>query len=92
MIEADNKDIGMVCFMPVGMSEVSSCDVAVKPGEPVKKRDYIGRFLFGGSSQCLIFEPGVIESFVADAIPAEDFNNSTLMRLNTKISNVYCKI
>lgn len=88
MIEADNRDIGMVCFMPVGMSEVSSCNVAVQKGAHVKKGDYLGCFLFGGSTHCLIFEKDVIDSFVADAIPAEDFNDSTLMKLNTKLATV----
>lgn len=86
MIEADNKDIGMVCFMPVGMSEVSSCDVAVKKGDTVKKGDFIGRFLFGGSTHCLIFEPNVIEEFAVDAIPAPDFNDSAIQKLGSRLA------
>ncbi len=86
MIEADNKDIGMVCFMPVGMSEVSSCDVAVKKGDKVKKGDSLGRFLFGGSTHCLIFEPDVIEEFVDDAKPAPDFNNSKIQKVCSRLA------
>lgn len=88
MIEADNEDIGMVCFMPVGMSEVSSCDVAVKKGDIVKKGDFLGKFLFGGSTHCLIFEPDVIEGFVKDAIPAPDFNDSVIQKLGSKLATV----
>lgn len=86
MIKADNEDIGMVCFMPVGMSEVSSCDVAVKIGDPVKKGDLLGRFLFGGSTHCLIFEPDVIKEFSIDAIPAPDFNESTIQKLGSMLA------
>lgn len=86
MIEADNKDIGMVCFMPVGMSEVSSCDVTVKKGDKVKKGDSLGRFLFGGSTHCLIFEPDVIEEFVDDAKPAPDFNNSKIQKVCSRLA------
>jgi len=86
MIEADNKDIGMVCFMPVGMSEVSSCDITVKKGSHVKKGDYLGRFLFGGSTHCLIFEKDVIDTFVKEAIPAADFNNSPLLKVCSKLA------
>ncbi len=86
MIEADNKDIGMVCFMPVGMSEVSSCDVTVKKGNRVKKGDFLGKFLFGGSTHCLIFEPNVIEEFAIDAIPAPDFNDSAIQKVGSKLA------
>lgn len=86
MIEADNKDIGMVCLMPVGMSEVSSCDIAVKKGDTVKKGDYLGRFLFGGSTHCLFFEPDVIDTFVKEAIPAPDFNDSPFMNVCSKLA------
>lgn len=86
MIEADNKDIGMICFMPVGMSEVSSCDVTVKKGDRVKKGDFLGKFLFGGSTHCLIFEPNVIEEFAIDAIPAPDFNDSAIQKVGSKLA------
>lgn len=86
MIKADEDDIGMVCFMPVGMSEVSSCDVQVKTGDKVKKGDFLGRFLFGGSTHCLIFEPDVIKEFSIDAIPAPDFNDSVVQKLGSRLA------
>lgn len=58
-IEADNPAIGLMCVMPVGMAEVSSCDITVKPGEHVNKGDPLGMFHFGGSTHCLFFRPGV---------------------------------
>lgn len=41
-IEADNKDIGLMCVMPVGMVEVSTCDITVKEGQHVKKGEQLG--------------------------------------------------
>lgn len=56
-IEADNPAIGLMCVMPIGMAEVSSCDVVVKPGDRVVKGQQLGMFHFGGSTHCLIFGP-----------------------------------
>jgi len=62
-IEADNPAIGLMCVMPVGMAEVSSCEVTVKPGDRVKKGEQLGMFHFGGSTHCLFFRPGVNLNF-----------------------------
>ena len=59
LIEADDPRIGLMCFMPVGMAEVSTCDVTVVDGQHVSKGEEIGMFHFGGSTHCLIFRPGV---------------------------------
>ncbi|KAH0541560.1 hypothetical protein FGG08_003972 [Glutinoglossum americanum] len=58
-IEADNPDIGLMCVMPVGMAEVSTCDITVNEGQHVKKGDQLGMFHFGGSTHCLFFRPEV---------------------------------
>jgi len=58
-IEADNPDISLMCVMPVGMAEVSTCQLTVYEGQHVGKGDQIGMFHFGGSTHCLIFRPGV---------------------------------
>ena len=65
IIKADNKKIGHVCVMPIGMVEISSCMInkKIKVGYHVKKGDELGYFQFGGSTHCLIFEPGVIKKF-----------------------------
>jgi phosphatidylserine decarboxylase len=87
-IESGNKDIGLMCFVAVGMSEVSSCMISVKAGESVKKGGELGYFRFGGSTHCLIFQKDVIDEFVLDAIPAEDFNNSSIIKVNSKLATV----
>jgi len=62
-IEADNPAIGLMCFMPIGMAEVSTCDIRVYEGQHVAKGDPLGMFHYGGSTYCLIFRPGVKLTF-----------------------------
>jgi len=65
-IKADNKDIGMMALVFVGMSEVSSCEITVVEGQRVAKGDELGMFHFGGSTHCLVFQPGVKLKFQVD--------------------------
>jgi phosphatidylserine decarboxylase len=74
--EADNKELGIVCFLGIGMTEVSTCDITVKEGEHVKKGDQIGMFHFGGSSHCVIFEKGV----ELDEFPSTDTEQNVPVR------------
>ena len=67
-IEADHKPLGVVCVMPVGITEISSITHTVKPGDVVRKGDEIGHFSYGGSSLATIFQPGAIDHFTV-AIP-----------------------
>jgi len=72
VIEADDPVIGLLAFVPVGMSEVSSCviDSKVTPGYHVRKGEELGYFQFGGSTHCLVFRPGAIAEFGLTAIPS----------------------
>ena len=56
-IEADHPGIGLMCFMAVGMAEVSTCDIRVAVGQAVRKGEELGMFHFGGSTSCLLFRP-----------------------------------
>lgn len=56
-IQADNPQIGLMCFLAVGMAEVSTNEITVYEGQRVKKGDQLGTFHFGGSTHCLIFRP-----------------------------------
>ena len=58
-IQADNPAIGLMCVLPVGMAEVSTCEITVYQGQRVKKGDQLGMFHFGGSTHCLMFRPDV---------------------------------
>ena len=64
-IECDDPGIGLVCVMPVGMVEISSCIInpIIVPGYHVTKGEEIGYFQFGGSTHCLVFRSGVIDTF-----------------------------
>jgi phosphatidylserine decarboxylase len=55
------------------MAEVSSCVIEAMPGQHVEKGDELGFFQYGGSTYCLIFEPGVIEHMV----PQPPFDHET---------------
>lgn len=84
-IQADNPAIGLMCVMPVGMAEVSSCEITVKPGQRVNKGDQLGMFHFGGSTHCLFFEPDVeLEFNLYGQTPGP--NASTNIRINTAIA------
>ncbi|XP_065903153.1 uncharacterized protein [Dysidea avara] len=85
-IEADNPYIGLMCFMGIGMVDVSTCDIKVYEGQRVKKGQETGMFHFGGSTHCLIFRPGVKLDF--------DFHGQTPgdkakdIPINSKIATV----
>lgn len=88
-IQADNDDIGLMCFMAVGMAEVSSCDVLVKEGDRVEKGQQIGMFHFGGSTHCLIFRPGVQVLF---QLPEAPGLNASVLPVNSAIAMVKPRI
>ena len=71
LIQADDPVIGLMAVIPVGMIEVSSCVIApeIVPGRHVNKGDELGYFQFGGSTECLVFRPGVIDQFALTALP-----------------------
>lgn len=86
IIEADNKDLGLLAFVAVGMAEVSSNEITVKVGQHVNKGDEIGMFHFGGSTHLLIFEPSVsVEFDLHGQTPSLD---STNIPLSSKIAKV----
>ena len=41
------------------MIDVSSCEITVRSGDRVEKGQQIGLFHFGGSTSCLVFQPGL---------------------------------
>lgn len=81
-IEADNPAIGLMCFLAVGMAEVSTCEITVKAGDVVKKGDELGMFHFGGSTHCLIFRPQTKVQF------SGDYPEQTPVNLNAAIATV----
>jgi phosphatidylserine decarboxylase len=67
-IESHDPKIGLMCFIAVGMAEVSSCEITVTEGQRLHKGDELGMFHFGGSTHCLVFGPKVTLDF--------DFHNT----------------
>ncbi|XP_065900352.1 uncharacterized protein [Dysidea avara] len=85
-IEADNPYIGLMCFVAIGMVEVSSCDITVTEGQWVKKGQQLGMFHFGGSTHCLIFRPGVELKF--DFHGGKPGPTATKVLVNSKLATV----
>ena len=85
LIEADNPAIGLMALVPVGMSDVSSCLIGdgIEAGRHVDKGEELGRFQFGGSSQCLVFRKDVIADFSLGALPR---SQAPLVLVNSKIA------
>jgi phosphatidylserine decarboxylase len=88
IIEADNPAIGLTAFVPVGMSEVSSCmiDPKIEPGYHVEKGEELGYFQFGGSTHCLVFRPGAIADFSLTAIPQPHLADPRLVRVRSRLA------
>jgi phosphatidylserine decarboxylase len=69
-IESDDPIIGLVCCIPVGITEISSITLGVQRGDRVRKGEELGYFSYGGSSMAVVFQPGAIRQFtVGDAAP-----------------------
>ena len=87
LIEADNPLIGLMCFVGIGMCEVSSCELSdkVKNKKNVKVGDELGMFHFGGSSHVLIFNSDSAIVFADNVIP------DTHIKINSIIAQVHEK-
>jgi phosphatidylserine decarboxylase len=88
LIDADDPVIGLVAFVPVGMSDVSSCIIRsnVTPGHHVAKGEELGNFQYGGSTHCLVFRPGAIAEFTLAAIPQPHDPNAPLVLVRSKLA------
>jgi phosphatidylserine decarboxylase len=63
-IDSGDPVLGLVCVVPIGLTEVSSLDCFVKAGDVVRKGDDLGWFSFGGSSFAMVFQPGAIREIL----------------------------
>ena len=86
-IEADNAGIGLMCVRPVGMAEVSTCQIRVYEGQHMQKGDELGMFHFGGSTHCLIFRPGVKLAFDLHGLKP-GINQTVNIPVNSRIATV----
>ncbi|MFO1036409.1 MAG: phophatidylserine decarboxylase associated domain-containing protein [Geminicoccaceae bacterium] len=68
-VDSGIKPLGIVCIVPIGLTEVSSLDCYVKKGQRVKKGDQLGAFSFGGSSFAIVFQPGAVKEILVPPPP-----------------------
>lgn len=77
----DTGDYGLVAILPIGMSQICSCnwEDTVKVGAQVKKGDPMGYFLFGGSDIVMVFQSGVKAELVCPESETKDGYEHILM-------------
>ena len=88
LIQADNPAIGLMAVVPIGMVEVSSCVLAddITAGHHVGKGDELGWFQFGGSTECLVFRPNVVEQFALAALPQTSDAAASIVKVRSKLA------
>ncbi|TQV96998.1 hypothetical protein V2A60_000347 [Cordyceps javanica] len=88
-IEADGP-VGLMCFLAIGVADVSSCEVLPKfmagwP-QPITKGEELGSFHYGGSSQCLLFRRGLKLAFAEGALPG---NRNRNLAVRSPLAHAY---
>lgn len=84
-IESNDPTIGIVCCMPVGITEISSISLTAGRGDRVKKGDQLGYFSYGGSSVALIFQKGAINHFTVES-PKDPTTETIPIKVNAQIA------
>ena len=86
-IQADNPLIGLMCFVGLGMCEVSTCELSekVKNKQKVSVGDELGMFHFGGSSHVMVFNNTASITF------ADNIVQDTHIKINSIIAQVHEK-
>lgn len=73
------EPVGLMCLIPIGMADVSSCDIAEKFSsnlpQSVEKGEELGMFHHGGSSYAMVFRKGVKLDFIPEAFPVQNPTN-----------------
>jgi len=86
-IDSGDAAIGMVCVMPIGITEISSVTITVEQGQEVSKGAELGYFSYGGSSMCLVFQPGAIQRFtVKNRRPGTNPDAGPAIQVNAQIA------
>ncbi|HEX8127704.1 MAG TPA: phosphatidylserine decarboxylase family protein [Pyrinomonadaceae bacterium] len=86
-VESPDPNIGMVCVIPIGITEISSVTITVEHEQKVKKGAELGYFSYGGSSMCLVFQPGAIDQFTVPNRPSgNNPDDGPPIRVNAQIA------
>ncbi|MBR4755016.1 MAG: phosphatidylserine decarboxylase [Lachnospiraceae bacterium] len=77
----ETRDFGYVAILPIGMSQICSCnwEESIKVGDQVKRGDPMGYFLFGGSDIVMVFQSGVKAQLVCPENETKDGYKHVLM-------------
>ncbi|MBH1938567.1 phophatidylserine decarboxylase associated domain-containing protein [Streptomyces sp. AV19] len=86
VIRSENPDIGKVCVVPVGITEISSVEIGVGVNDRVARGDEIGKFSYGGSSMCLVFERGKVDFTVPPGDKDIVTDDGALVFVNSSIA------
>jgi phosphatidylserine decarboxylase len=86
-IESDNPDIGLMCFVGVGLGEISTTKLEVRDGDRLKKGDELGSFRFGGSTHLLVFRKET-ELTLLDHIELENPEEQPARQVGTLLFHV----
>ena len=75
-----------MCFIAIGMAEVSTCEISVFQGQHIEKGQETGMFHFGGSTYCLVFGPHVnLEFDLHGQTPGLESSN---ININSRLATV----
>lgn len=88
-IESPDPRIGMVCVIPIGITEISSITIGVERGKTLRKGDELGYFSYGGSSMCLVFQKSAIDHFTVGSpppLPVVDPTSGPALLVNGEIA------
>ncbi|NRB25573.1 phosphatidylserine decarboxylase family protein [Shewanella sp.] len=88
-IRSNDKTLGTVCIIPIGITEISSVRFGdhIKPGYQVTKGEEVGHFSYGGSTLCLLFQPGAIKNFVVEPTESQSGAQAgSVVKVNAQIA------
>merc|ERR1712176_404826 len=88
VIDTGDPLVGSVCFIPIGMVDVSTVDLDDLKGKThVNKGDEIGTFHFGGSSHLIMFEKDVQVDIDLQGLHY-DKQGDRFLKVNTALATV----
>lgn len=77
IIDSEDATLGLVAVVPIGITEISSIRMSVEVGQRVEKGEELGRFNYGGSTLCVLFQAGAVRQFKVHA-PVDSAHGSTV--------------
>lgn len=85
IIDSGLPNLGKVCVMPIGITEISSITIDPKAQEgcSVVKGQELGRFSYGGSSMCILFQKGAIQGYI---LPKHVGKKEATVKVNGQIA------